>query len=761
MIRTLVWQSLAQRPGRSLLLLLGYGLGVGVTVALLSIGDALVEQSRDRDLLGGGDLVVVPAGIDLETLKTGGVSSLYFTIDQAQFLYREVLAGRRSREDIEAVAPWIDDALLYLTVEDTSLAVAARGQIPGRAEALGVSPELLEGGWADGDADLRWMQPSDSARLAEIDRFHWPDGAAAGDSTWAEWHYFNVLSPDESYWLYLTFLVGGRVTTEEAWGGRILANLVRRDGSERRFEGDHEPAQVRFNLDRPDLDFGDSSVRLLSDGSYLVNATAPSVDGRGDRISVEFTLRPEPGRYLPPVDVSPGGFESGYVVPVLDGKASGVLCVGDECTPLQDARSYHDHNWGVWREVTWDWGSLRAGDLSVLYGGVRRAGGSGASNRFLFAVDSLGLRGVLPVRSIAYEWPQGEQASTEDASPIGFTLAAGRGADSLVVRVDVDHARITAREGDQALFYQMRGSAHVEGHLLGSAVRETGSGFFETWTTDEAEPALTDALLERMRETGAGFGIAYRDLETGDELLLHPDSTFHAASMMKVPVMVRLYRMAETGQLDLDGPVTVRNEFTSIYDGSPYSLAPSDDSDSTLYARIGSSATPRELIELMIERSSNLATNLLIDLADPDSIAAMLDGFGAGGMKVLRGVEDIPAYRNGLNNTTTARGLLELFSAIGRGEAAGPGATREMMDILLGQEFNDAIPAGLPADIQVAHKTGWITAVDHDGGIVIPPEGSRYVLVVLTSGVEDESVTRRAAADVSRLVWEARSAVSP
>jgi len=278
---------------------------------------------------------------------------------------------------------------------------------------------------------------------------------------------------------------------------------------------------------------------------------------------------------------------------------------------------------------------------------------------------------------------------------------------------------------------------------------------------EAAEPALADVLLERMRATGAEFGVAYRNLESGDEILLHPDSTFHAASMMKVPVMVRLHRMAEAGQLDLDSPVPLRNEFVSIFDGSPYSLTPTDDSDSTLYARVGSGATTRELIELMIRRSSNLATNILIELADPDSIAVMLDEFGAGGMKVLRGVEDIPAYRNGLNNTTTARGLLELFTAIGRGEAAGPSANREMMDILLGQEFNDAIPAGLPSDVQVAHKTGWITAVDHDGGIVIPPRGSPYVLVVLTSGVEDESVTRRAAADVSRLVWEARSAVSP
>ena len=130
MILRLVWRSLAQRPGRSLLLLLGYGLGVGVTVALLSIGDALVEQSKDRDLLGGGDLVVVPAGIDLETLKTGGVSSLYFTIDQARFLYREVLTGAREGQRVAAAAPWIDDALLYLELADTTIAVAARGQIP-------------------------------------------------------------------------------------------------------------------------------------------------------------------------------------------------------------------------------------------------------------------------------------------------------------------------------------------------------------------------------------------------------------------------------------------------------------------------------------------------------------------------------------------------------------------------------------------------------------------------------------------------------
>jgi beta-lactamase class A len=259
-----------------------------------------------------------------------------------------------------------------------------------------------------------------------------------------------------------------------------------------------------------------------------------------------------------------------------------------------------------------------------------------------------------------------------------------------------------------------------------------------------------------MEETGADFAVAYRDLDTGEQFLLRPDLEFHAASMMKVPVMARLYRMSDAGALDMDAPVPIRNEFTSIYDGSRYSLDPGEDSDSTLYARVGAEATMRELVGRMIAHSSNLATNLLIAIADPDSITVMLEAFGAGGMHVLRGVEDIPAYRAGMNNTTSARGLLELFTALGRGDIARAESTREMLEILSAQEFNEGIPAGLPAGTPVAHKTGWITAVDHDGGIVLPPDGGGYVLVILTSGVEDEEVTRRAMADVSRLVWEHR-----
>ena len=273
----------------------------------------------------------------------------------------------------------------------------------------------------------------------------------------------------------------------------------------------------------------------------------------------------------------------------------------------------------------------------------------------------------------------------------------------------------------------------------------------------ENDGDLESRLTARIEESEAEVvGLYFKNLATGDSLLINAGVRMHAASMMKVPVMVRLYRMSEAGGLDLDAPIPVRNEFTSIYDDSAYSLAPDDDSDSTLYAMVGSEVTARELIDLMIARSSNLATNTLVEIAGPDSIVTMLAAFGAQGMKVVRGVEDIPAYRAGMNNMTSARGLLELYSALGHGDAASIASTREMMDILLRQEFNDAIPAGLPEGVPVAHKTGWITAVDHDAGIVLPQGGAAYVLVVLTSGVADETITRRATADVSRLIWEMR-----
>lgn len=489
MIVRLVLRSLALRPGRSALLLLGYALGVGVMVALLSIGDALVEQSRDRDLLGGGDLVVLPAGIDLETLRTGGVSSLYFTLDQAPFFYREVLAGPRLAQAIDAAAPWIDDELLYLAVEDRTLAVSAGGEIPSRAAALGAEAELLAGSWRDGPGDRRWADPTAEERLSEIDAFHRPPAAVAGDSTWAEWHYFSILSPDGDEWLYLTFLVGGDLAGDR-WGGRILLTHASRAGATRRWEHDVAASAVDLSFDRPDLRLDASTVTLGPDGRYRVVARVP---GAPD-VSLEVDLVPALRRYLPAIDVSPGSFPSGYAVPVLRASADVRLCEGSRCRAWAGARAYHDHNWGVWRDVTWDWGQVQAGELSILYGGVGRqssrntggtvspgsdssaASASAPGSRFLFVVDSLGLAAILPIRDIEYEW--------EGGVPSRFRVEASRGAHWLRLTGEVSHADRTPR-GDGAtdsdVFVQMRGTANVEAFLPIGEREARGDGFFETW----------------------------------------------------------------------------------------------------------------------------------------------------------------------------------------------------------------------------------------------------------------------------------------
>lgn len=239
----------------------------------------------------------------------------------------------------------------------------------------------------------------------------------------------------------------------------------------------------------------------------------------------------------------------------------------------------------------------------------------------------------------------------------------------------------------------------------------------------------------------------------GDTLYLHADSLVHAASTMKLPVMMRLYREVDAGRLDLGRRVPLVNRFRSIVDRSWYTLDPGDDSDSAMYRRVGDSVTTRTLIRHMITRSSNLATNALIDRANPDSVNAMMRALGAGHMLVLRGVEDLEAYDRHLDNLATARDLATLLVALQTGRAASPASTAAMRQTLLAQRFNERIPAGLPSGTPVAHKTGDITAIAHDAAIVYPPGRPPYVLVVLTKGIVHPAIANRLIADISRLVY--------
>ena len=276
-------------------------------------------------------------------------------------------------------------------------------------------------------------------------------------------------------------------------------------------------------------------------------------------------------------------------------------------------------------------------------------------------------------------------------------------------------------------------------------------------TAAQAPSPLRERVAARVAQVPAtGVGLYYRSLTRPDSLLLGTNLRFHAASTMKLPVMIQIFRDADAGLLGLDDSLPVHATFASLADGSPFDVDKADDSDSTLYRRAGKLASVRELLELMITRSSNLATNILIERVGAARAQASARTLGAWSIQVLRGVEDGKAYRARLNNTTTARDLGVLLAARRPAMAASPASCDTMLAILGRQEFNEGIPAGVPSGTRVAHKTGWIgEVVYHDAAIVHPATGGSYVLVVLTGGIKQDSVAYNLVADLSRMVYAA------
>ncbi|MBI1750878.1 MAG: serine hydrolase [Acidobacteria bacterium] len=236
-------------------------------------------------------------------------------------------------------------------------------------------------------------------------------------------------------------------------------------------------------------------------------------------------------------------------------------------------------------------------------------------------------------------------------------------------------------------------------------------------------------------------------------LLLQSELSMHAASTMKIPVMIELFAQARTGKFRLDDELSVKNEFKSIVDGSSYQLDSADDSDAEVYALIGKTMTLRQLCEKMITVSSNLATNLLIEKLGVEKIQQRVRFLEADGMKVLRGLEDGKAFRAGMINTTTARALLTLLEKIAQKRAGGPRDCEAMIEILKRQKFNDGIPAGLPPGTVVAHKTGEITKINHDAAIAYATRP--FVLVVLVRGIEDKKKSDALIDAITRILYRA------
>jgi beta-lactamase class A len=268
-----------------------------------------------------------------------------------------------------------------------------------------------------------------------------------------------------------------------------------------------------------------------------------------------------------------------------------------------------------------------------------------------------------------------------------------------------------------------------------------------------SEISLYRSVLEIKKEHDLKeLGISFWDAQTTIQWSYNADHYFHAASTMKLAVLLGVFRQIDRGELALDAPVHVRNRFTSIVNQQPFMLDLSSDADPDVYGHLGKTLTVRELAYWMITKSSNLATNLLVDVVGIDTIQHALDELAIDGVRILRGVEDQAAFDAGLNNEVTANGLLKMLRVIAEDKAYSENASREMLAIMLDQQYRSGIPAGLPKAARVAHKTGNISTVHHDAGIVYLEGRKPYVLVILTQ-FSAEKGRSNAVAEVSRDIY--------
>jgi len=274
----------------------------------------------------------------------------------------------------------------------------------------------------------------------------------------------------------------------------------------------------------------------------------------------------------------------------------------------------------------------------------------------------------------------------------------------------------------------------------------------------DSKQTITDLKTKIEHQIAAIDGdiaVALLDLsKESNSIMINTEESFHAASTMKVPVMVELYKQQNEGLINLNDSIVLVNEFKSIVDGSSYSMDIGDDSDDVIYSKIGTMQTLYDLMVPMITVSSNLATNVLIEIVDAKKVTKTMRSLGADKIEVLRGVEDQKAYDLGLSNSTTANDLLVIMKAIANANAGTKEDCNAMIAILKDQKWNDMIPKYLPETVEVAHKTGSITGVHHDAAIVYLPDGRQYVLVLLSKNLKDFDKGTDQLAQISKTIYE-------
>ena len=458
MIGRLAWRSLTAHPIRSAVLAAGFGFGVAVMAILLGVAEIVLDQAEAPALVGGGDVLI------RTTAEVPG---------------RLLLAGTLQADDVRprvAVASPNEAADLFLMKNGSAIPVRARGGIPSLQRALGDNELAGVPDWSDTDADRAWIQDSPDKLLRQIDRFHPVPENTEWSSSWAEWLYFNGRAENARF--YLTFLVGPR-----AGPGRRSAGVrlqLERDGRMETYGATATLSDDEVSR-APELTIGQSSVRL--DGMrYRVHLDL--VNAQGKRITGDVTLTASAGKLVPPFEIGGArGWKTGYVVPVMSGPLEGTLSTSSGAVTLDGGTGYHDHNWGFWQGVSWQWGQVQHGDLSFLYGRVFPPRDAADPDRMPGFVGALGPDGPLGYATDVNI----TEKNDADGRPASVQIRARGPSLDLTMTFDVDSVESTRMRmvqgplSNNVDFLQLRGRYTFKGRAGGREISGTAAGAAETF----------------------------------------------------------------------------------------------------------------------------------------------------------------------------------------------------------------------------------------------------------------------------------------
>ena len=452
MILRLATRSLSVRPIRTAVLACGFGLGIAVMAALLGVGDVILEQARSPELAGGGDMLVLGA--------FGSIENAPFVLSSVRTLAPAASPSRR--------------ATVYLMTANAPIPVTARGGVPSLEKSVGDPETKNIPVWVDAASDARWKNVDQGSVLRALDRFHARPDVPEFASSWAEWLYFNGRTADGRVRFYLTFMFG----PESRPGFRSAGVRLQldRDGKTTSFSARDE-VDERVVLDKaPDVDIAGSAVRLVGQ-RYEIALRLPGLRGN-------LTLEPSAGHALPPAVLRGArGWLSGYVIPALSARLGGTLTAssGDVIT-FEGASGYHDHNWGFWKDVRWQWGQVSSGNLSFIYGRVFPPADVAAADRipgFFGVLDERGLAAVATNVTIA----EHRSGGGSNAAPVSIDVTARASGLDLRMTFTTDRSVRTAlaMTGGATDFLQLGGSYRVEGRAAGRTVDFTARGAAETF----------------------------------------------------------------------------------------------------------------------------------------------------------------------------------------------------------------------------------------------------------------------------------------